>query len=177
MQNLMMGHANIGVFLKYYLLKRITVDTQAVVRGLQPQDALMRAASTMSRTIDPRRPRRLTAEQSVSVNDLPTHRPISARPARSTQTQHQECDQTPEVQALNKETNDERQRQRHALLHIVSDVSSHFFLSIKFGWQRGCVNCIRLGLTIASSWGPSTLVNPLMMTTRRMSSKHGLMST
>jgi hypothetical protein len=27
MQNLMIGHASIAIFLKYYLLRRITVDT------------------------------------------------------------------------------------------------------------------------------------------------------
>ncbi|KAF1935778.1 hypothetical protein EJ02DRAFT_428122 [Clathrospora elynae] len=44
MQNLMMGHASITTFLKHYLSRRITVDTQAVVQGIQPQAALMRAA-------------------------------------------------------------------------------------------------------------------------------------
>jgi hypothetical protein len=60
MQNLMMGHASIRTFLKHYLSRLVTVDTQAVVRRIQPQDALMRAACTMSRSIDRRRPRRLT---------------------------------------------------------------------------------------------------------------------
>ncbi|KAH4927418.1 hypothetical protein HBI79_137340 [Parastagonospora nodorum] len=55
MQNMMMGHASIVTFLKYYLLRRITVDTQAVVCGVEPQDILMRAACTMSRSIDLRR--------------------------------------------------------------------------------------------------------------------------
>ena len=69
MQNLMMGHASITTFVKHYLSRRVTVDTQAVVRGIQPQDSLMRAACTLSRSIDPRRPRRLTQEQSASIND------------------------------------------------------------------------------------------------------------
>ncbi|KAF2241321.1 hypothetical protein BU26DRAFT_511433 [Trematosphaeria pertusa] len=72
MQNLMMGHANIRTFLKHYLSRRVTVDTQAVVRGIQPQGALMRAACTMSRSIDYRRPQRLTPEQSALVNNYPT---------------------------------------------------------------------------------------------------------
>lgn len=66
-----MQHANIRTFLNHYLSRRITADTQAIVRGIQPQDALMRAACTMSRSIDSRRPRRLTPEQSASVNDHP----------------------------------------------------------------------------------------------------------
>lgn len=43
-------------------------DTQAAYRGLEPQTALMRAASGMSRTIDRRRPRRLTAAQQAEVD-------------------------------------------------------------------------------------------------------------
>lgn len=69
MQNLMMGHASINTFLKHYLSRRVTVDTQAVVRRTQPQDTMMRAACNMSRSIDHRRPQRLTPEQSASVND------------------------------------------------------------------------------------------------------------
>jgi hypothetical protein len=34
MQNLIIGHASIATFLRHYLLQRITVDTQAVVRGI-----------------------------------------------------------------------------------------------------------------------------------------------
>jgi len=70
------GFASIVIFLKHYLSRRITVDTQAVVRGLQPQNALMRAACTMSRSIDHRRPQRLTPEESASVNGHPTIRSL-----------------------------------------------------------------------------------------------------
>ncbi|KAF1965428.1 hypothetical protein BU23DRAFT_627539, partial [Bimuria novae-zelandiae CBS 107.79] len=70
-QNLIMGHANIRTFLKHYLSRRVTVDTQAVVRGILPQDALIQAACTMSRSINARRPRRLTQEQSTLVKNNP----------------------------------------------------------------------------------------------------------
>ncbi len=46
-------------------------DTQAAYRGLEPQIALMRAASGLSRTIDPRRPRRLTTAQQAEVRRHP----------------------------------------------------------------------------------------------------------
>ena len=46
-------------------------DTQAAYRGLKPQTALMRAAGGMSRTIDPRRPRRLTPAQQAEVDCHP----------------------------------------------------------------------------------------------------------
>ena len=71
MQNLMMGHGDIRTFLRHYLPRRVTVDTAAVVRGLDPQTSIMRSACTMSRWIDPNRPWDLTAEQAESVNDDP----------------------------------------------------------------------------------------------------------
>ena len=46
-------------------------DTQAAYRGLKPQTALMRAASGMSRTIDPRRPRKLNTTQQAEVDRHP----------------------------------------------------------------------------------------------------------
>ncbi|KAF2676861.1 hypothetical protein K458DRAFT_379389 [Lentithecium fluviatile CBS 122367] len=118
MQNLMMGHASIGTFLKHYLSRRVTVDTQAVVRGLQPQDALMRAACTMSRSIDRRRPRRLTPEQSASVNEHPKVISLLERREklkRTHGTKHLK------YQELNRKINQERQRQRHALLQSVKE--------------------------------------------------------
>ena len=46
-------------------------DTQAAYRGLKPQTALMRVASGMSRTIDPRRPRKLNLAQQAEVDRHP----------------------------------------------------------------------------------------------------------
>ncbi|KAL9581459.1 MAG: hypothetical protein Q9203_005884, partial [Teloschistes exilis] len=43
----------------------------AAYRGLKPQTALMRAASGMSRTIDPRRPRKLNLAQQAEVDRHP----------------------------------------------------------------------------------------------------------
>ena len=54
-------------------------DTQAAYRGLEPQTALMRAASGMSRTIDQRRPRKLTAAQQAEINRLPKVRALYQR--------------------------------------------------------------------------------------------------
>lgn len=54
-------------------------DTHAAYRGLEPQTALMRAASGMSRTIDRRRPRRLTAAQHAEVNRHPEVRLLRRR--------------------------------------------------------------------------------------------------
>ena len=54
-------------------------DTQAAYRGLKPQTALMRAASGMSRTIDPRRPRKLTLAQQAEVDCHPEVRLLRRR--------------------------------------------------------------------------------------------------
>jgi hypothetical protein len=120
MQNLMMGHASIATFLKHYLSRRITVDTQAVVRGIQPQAALMRAACTMSRSIDRRRPRRLTPDQSASVNDDPTVRSLLDRREHLKRTLTS-ATKHPKYQALTCKINRERQRRRHALLQDVKE--------------------------------------------------------
>lgn len=115
MQNLMMGHASIGTFLKHYLSRRITVDTQAVVRGIQPQAALMRAACTMSRSIDRRRPLRLTQKQSASVDDDPPVRFLLERREELKRT-IPNATKHPKYKALASKINQERQRRRHALL-------------------------------------------------------------
>ncbi|KAH7418893.1 hypothetical protein BKA64DRAFT_763767 [Cadophora sp. MPI-SDFR-AT-0126] len=70
LQNKILQHASIGTFLKHYL-NGINVDLQGVYRRLDAQKDLMRFACSMSRSIDPRRPRKPTPEQSASVNKLP----------------------------------------------------------------------------------------------------------
>ena len=46
-------------------------NTQVAYRGLIPQTALMRAASGISRTIDPRRPRKLSLTQQAEIDRYP----------------------------------------------------------------------------------------------------------
>jgi hypothetical protein len=70
-QNLILQHSSINTFLKHYLDRRINVDVAKIYRGMKPEKELMRFACSMSRSIDPRRPWKLTPEQSASVNDLP----------------------------------------------------------------------------------------------------------
>jgi hypothetical protein len=78
----------------------------------------MRAACTMSRSIDPRRPRRLTSAQSASVNDDPTIRLLlDQREELRRSLQHATKD--PKYQALNRAINQEKQRGRHKLLQDV----------------------------------------------------------
>jgi hypothetical protein len=120
MQNLMMGHASITTFLRHYLSRRITVDTQAVVRSIQPQTALMRAACTMSRSIDHRRPRRLTPEQSASVNNDPSIRSLLNQREQLKRTIPNATKHL-KYKELTSKINQERQRQRHALLQAVKE--------------------------------------------------------
>ncbi|CAI9635546.1 unnamed protein product [Alternaria burnsii] len=120
MQNLMMGHASISTFLKHYLSRRITVDTQAVVRGIQPQTAFMRAACTMSRSIDLRRPRRLTQEQSASVDEDPSVRFLLDR-RDQLKRKVPNATKHPEYKTLVSKISQERQRRRHALLKAVKE--------------------------------------------------------
>ena len=70
-RNLILQHASSAVFQRNYLSRYITQDTQAIYRGLDPQTAVMRAASGMSRTIDRRQPRTLTEDQLAQVGRHP----------------------------------------------------------------------------------------------------------
>ncbi|KAK3669751.1 hypothetical protein LTR78_010379 [Recurvomyces mirabilis] len=66
-RNLILQHSSSAVFQHNYLSRYITQDTQAAYRGLEPQTALIRAASGMSRSIDPQRPRSMTDDQLANV--------------------------------------------------------------------------------------------------------------
>ncbi|EGC45157.1 conserved hypothetical protein [Histoplasma capsulatum var. duboisii H88] len=82
LQNLILQHSSIDTFLKHYLDRNITADVLSIYRGLKPQRALMRLASSMSRSIDPRRPWKLTPAQSKSVNDQPLIAALARRVER-----------------------------------------------------------------------------------------------
>lgn len=71
LQNLILQHSRIDTFLKHYLDRNITADVLSIYRGLEPQKAIMDMLCSMSRSIDPRRPWKLTTQESRSVNNLP----------------------------------------------------------------------------------------------------------
>lgn len=58
-----MQHSKSDVFQRHYLPRYISADTQAAYRGIAPQSTVMREVSGMRRSIDPRRPRKLTSKQ------------------------------------------------------------------------------------------------------------------
>ncbi|KAH8586142.1 hypothetical protein B0O99DRAFT_665868 [Bisporella sp. PMI_857] len=74
-------HADARTFVKYYFLRRVTADTAAIVRGLEPQYELMRAACRMSRWINLDRLQELTEEQFFFVNKDFTIQQLLARRA------------------------------------------------------------------------------------------------
>ncbi len=110
LRNLIMKHATTDVFLNHYLSRRITTDAQAVVRGLAPQEELMKAACRMSRWIDPERPRFLTPEQSQSVDRDPRIRKLLR------QQEKLNSKRSSEYKDLQRNIRNEKQRLRHALL-------------------------------------------------------------
>jgi hypothetical protein len=117
----MMQHGDIRTFLNHYLQRRVSADTQAIRRGLEPQNAMMRAACTMSRWIDPDRPWHLTTEQSSSVNNDSHIISLIKRRERLKRKLQAKCRGTddPTYIKLNRQIVNEKQRLRHALLiHI-----------------------------------------------------------
>ncbi|GIZ43092.1 hypothetical protein CKM354_000633300 [Cercospora kikuchii] len=70
-RNLILQHSSSAVFQHNYLSRYITQDTQAAYRGLEPQTAIIRAASGMSRSIDPDRPQSLNDQQLLQIKKHP----------------------------------------------------------------------------------------------------------
>ena len=118
----MMQHADMRTFVNHYLPRRVTADTAAIVRGLKPQHALMRAACRMSRLINPDRPQELTTKQSLSVNQHPRLRKLAAQRERLKLRFERKATEQPAYKALCREITNERQRQRSALRKQVKKI-------------------------------------------------------
>jgi len=112
----MMQHADIRTFLEHYLHRRVSADTAAIVRGLDPQESVMRSACNMSRWIDPERPWGLTTEHAESVNNDPIIRSLIQTRERFRQRLGDRATKHPKYQELNKRIASERERLRAALL-------------------------------------------------------------
>jgi Protein of unknown function (DUF3435) len=117
-----MQHADTRTFLKYYLSRRIDKNLPAVIRGLNPEDNIIRAACWMSRTIDLNRPQELTTAQSSSVNqqpeilDLVRQRDDLSRRLGRPLTRHRGMVKYDVYQKFKQELAGARQRARDALL-------------------------------------------------------------
>ena len=68
-QNLIMKHSDTKTFLDHYLPRHIDTDMQNIMNGRKSNKLLMRAITRMSRWIDKRRPRHLTAAQRESLRN------------------------------------------------------------------------------------------------------------
>ena len=70
LQNVILQHANINTFVRHYAVDA-DVDVQGIVRRTGTQTELVRFACSMSASIDPDRPFKLSPEESRSLNELP----------------------------------------------------------------------------------------------------------
>lgn len=117
-----MHHADTRTFLRYYLSRRINKNLLAIIRGLNPEDDIMRAACRMSRSIDPNRPQELTTAQSSSVNQDPEIADLIRRCDELSRqmgrplSNHHGTEQYALYKKLNQEIAGARQRARNALL-------------------------------------------------------------
>ncbi|TQB67628.1 hypothetical protein MPDQ_005096 [Monascus purpureus] len=122
LRNLIMHHADTRTFLRYYLSRRINKNLLAIIRGLNPEDDIMRAACRMSRSIDPNRPQELTTAQSSSVNQDPEIADLIRRCDELSRqmgrplSNHHGTEQYALYKKLNQEIAGARQRARNALL-------------------------------------------------------------
>ncbi|EQL32851.1 hypothetical protein BDFG_04959 [Blastomyces dermatitidis ATCC 26199] len=89
LQNLMLQHQKIDMYLKYYLDRNINVDVMKTFRDSsldhcidESRKALLKRIFSMIQSIDPRRPWKLTPEQSKSVNEQPRILALSKRVTR-----------------------------------------------------------------------------------------------
>ncbi|KAJ5611981.1 hypothetical protein N7510_005175 [Penicillium lagena] len=78
-QNLIMKHSDTKTFLDHYLPRHIDTDMQSIMNGRKSNKHLMRAITRMSRWIDKRRPRHLTAAQRESLRNHPEYLEVKQR--------------------------------------------------------------------------------------------------
>lgn len=126
LRNLIMQHSKSEVFQQHYLPRHISADTQAAYRGLPAQSAVMRAASGMSRGVDARRPRKVSAEQLHQIEKHPkvekSREKVDKLKLKVRQVKHEGLSHPhlPALQAAKDEAvrahRNEKRRQKEALL-------------------------------------------------------------
>src|SRR4051812_7164547 len=67
----MLDHANSNPFQRHYLGRQLAVDPYALIRRLEPQNALVQKSCSIGHSISKRRPVNLTIDQAASVNSHP----------------------------------------------------------------------------------------------------------
>jgi seryl-tRNA synthetase len=132
LRNLIVHHADTRTFVRYYLSRRINKNLPVIIRGLNPEDDIMRAACWTSRTIDPNRPQELTTAQSSSVNqqpeivDLVRQRDGLGRQMGRPLSKHEGTEEYANAiyKKLNQEIAGARQRARDALTRCAHEMRS-----------------------------------------------------
>lgn len=70
LQNVILQHSDIRTFIRHYEVD-VDVDVQGIIRKTGSQTPLVRFACSLSASIDPDRPFKLSPEESKSLNELP----------------------------------------------------------------------------------------------------------
>ncbi|GIJ89518.1 hypothetical protein Asppvi_008460 [Aspergillus pseudoviridinutans] len=73
LQNVILQHSDIRTFVRHYEVD-VDVDVQGIIRKTGSQTPLVRFACSLSASIDPDRPYKLSHEESKSLNELPVVR-------------------------------------------------------------------------------------------------------
>ncbi|KAE8162198.1 hypothetical protein BDV40DRAFT_265509 [Aspergillus tamarii] len=73
LQNVILQHSDIRTFVQHYEVD-VDVDVQGIIRKTGSQSSLVRFACSLSASIDPNRPYKLSLEESRSLNELPVIR-------------------------------------------------------------------------------------------------------
>ncbi|RJE22917.1 hypothetical protein PHISCL_04765 [Aspergillus sclerotialis] len=73
LQNVILQHSDIRIFVRHYKVD-VDVDVQGIIRKTGSQTSLVRFACSLSASIDPDRPYKLSPEESKSLNELPVVR-------------------------------------------------------------------------------------------------------
>lgn len=73
LQNVILQHSDIRTFIRHYEVD-VDVDVQGIIRKTGSQSSLVRFACSLSASIDPNRPYKLSPEESRSLNELPVVR-------------------------------------------------------------------------------------------------------
>jgi Protein of unknown function (DUF3435) len=115
LQNVMLQRARIDTFVQHYSVG-IHIDVQRVVGGMPRETVLMRFACSMSRSIDPRRPYKLSTDDSNSINDLTRVHALKElvgkrEAARDSYKSKYECAEARYEQAPGEQRNDKHKEQ------------------------------------------------------------------
>ncbi|RWA03585.1 hypothetical protein EKO27_g11521 [Xylaria grammica] len=77
LRNLTLDHADSGPFRRHYLGRQVGADVWGIIRGQEPQQALVKQSNSLGHSISKRRPIDLTPEQAASITTHPLIRRLT----------------------------------------------------------------------------------------------------